>query len=143
MAFGVFDRSDDAPMAEINTTPLVDVMLVLLVIFMVTAPLFTHAVRIDLPRAQSQPTLEQPDTVVISIDALGAMRWNGEPIERPGLAARLAQAAVGAPEAQVHVRAHRDTRYQIIAELLSEAQRSGIRHIGLVTDPSSDTGARR
>ncbi|RPI41087.1 MAG: biopolymer transporter ExbD [Betaproteobacteria bacterium] len=136
MAFGGFDRSDDQLMAEINTTPLVDVMLVLLVIFMVTAPLFTHAVRIDLPQAHSQPRVEKPDTVAVSIDADGRVRWNEEAIDTAELGARLARAAAGTPQPEVHLRAHRDTRYQRIAEVMSAAQRAGIRKLGFVTDPA-------
>ena len=138
MAFGVFDRADDQPMAEINTTPLVDVMLVLLVIFMVTAPLFTHAVRIDLPQARSQPAVEKPDTVAVSIDAAGGLRWNEDSIEKAELSRRLARAAAGTPQPEVHLRAHRDTRYQTIADVMSEAQRAGIRKLGFVTDPNVD-----
>ena len=140
-------------MAEINTTPLVDVMLVLLVIFMVTAPLFTHAVRIDLPRARSEPSVTRADTVALSIDAEGRVRWNGEPIERTQLRERLVQTAAAATQPEVHLRAHRETRYQTIAELLSEAQRAGIRRFGLITGAAprfpnhrirfADAGCRR
>ncbi|MCC6532292.1 MAG: biopolymer transporter ExbD [Burkholderiales bacterium] len=142
MPFGAFDPGADQPMAEINTTPLVDVMLVLLIIFMVTAPLFTHAVRIDLPRARSAPNVAKPDTVVVSIDAAGGVHWSGEALAREGLGERLAQAAAKLPQPELHLRAHRDTRYQVIAEVLSQAQRAGIRKIGLVTDPSAEGGSR-
>ncbi len=141
MALSVPDRADDAPMAEINTTPLVDVMLVLLVIFMVTAPLFTHAVRIDLPHAHSAPAVTRPETVVLAIDAQGRVRWNDESIERGQLSERLAQIAAAATQPEVHLHAHRETRYQTIAEVLSEAQRAGIRRFGLVTDPTREAPA--
>jgi len=143
MAFGAFDRSEDQPMAEINTTPLVDVMLVLLVIFMVTAPLFTHTIRVDLPQARSDPTLEKPDTVVLSVDAAGQLRWDAESIRRSELSKRFLALAAMPTQPQVQLRAHRDTRYQTLAELLAEARRSGIRHIGLVTDPTEHSNVVR
>ena len=134
-------RSSRRLVNQINVVPYIDVMLVLLVIFMVTAPLFTHAVRIDLPRARSQPSVEKPDAISLSIDAAGLLRWNDEPLERAALAIRFAQIAARTPQPELHLRAHRDTRYQLIAELLSEAQSAGVRRVGLVTDPSVDSRA--
>jgi biopolymer transport protein ExbD len=136
VAFDVFSSDDDRDMAEINMTPLVDVMLVLLVIFMVTAPLFTHAVRIDLPRASSTPSADEPDAIVLSIDAAGAMRWNGAIVDEPLLAQRLAQAAAREPQPQLQLRADRATRYETVAALLSQVQRAGLTRLGLVTDPA-------
>lgn len=137
MAFGGFDTGNHPqPMAEINTTPLVDVMLVLLIIFMVTAPLFTHAVKIDLPRAQSQLNPEKPDTIALSIDAQGRLHWNDEPVDDAVLAERFAQAAAKRPQPELHLRADRETRYQVIAGVMSAAQRAGVQKIGFVTDPS-------
>src|SRR5450755_391479 len=98
MAFGSFDRGGSAPMAEINMIPLIDVMLVLLVIFIVTAPLLTHAVKIDLPKASSQPNLTKPEHIVLSINAGGAAVWNGEPVSRPDLGMRFAAAARLSPQ---------------------------------------------
>jgi biopolymer transport protein ExbD len=136
MAFGNLQPGDEQPMAEINTTPLVDVMLVLLIIFMVTAPLFTHAVRIDLPQAQSQPSAEKPETIALSIDAAGTIHWNDEAIAAAVLPDRLLQAAARTPQPELHLRADRDTRYQIIAMVMSQAQSAGLRKIGFVTDPT-------
>jgi biopolymer transport protein ExbD len=137
MAFGMLDRSDDQPMAEINTTPLVDVMLVLLIIFMVTAPLFTHAVKIDLPRAQSQLNPDKPDTIALSIDAAGNMFWNDAAVEAASLPARFAEAAAKRPQPELHLRADRDTRYQAIALVMAQAQTAGLQKIGFVTDPTA------
>ena len=136
MAFGGFEQQNGQPMAEINTTPLVDVMLVLLVIFMVTAPLFTHAVKIDLPQAQSQLNPEKPETISIAIDAGGQIYWNNQPVLESDLFTRFGQAATATPQPELHLRVDRDTRYQVIARVMSDAQRAGLRKIGFVTDPS-------
>ncbi|MBX3666253.1 MAG: biopolymer transporter ExbD [Burkholderiales bacterium] len=136
MAFGgLSGGSEEQLMGEINTTPLVDVMLVLLIIFMVTAPLFTHAVKIDLPKAQSQLNPEKPDAITLAIDAKGAAFWNNQPVDDDELAARFAAAAAGDPQPELHLRADRDTRYQKLAWVMSTAQNAGISKIGFVTDP--------
>jgi biopolymer transport protein ExbD len=137
MAFGTLGQGDEQPMAEINTTPLVDVMLVLLIIFMVTAPLFTHAVKIDLPRAQSELNAEKPDTIALAIDATGKLYWNNDAIDEDALRDRFVQAAAHATQPELHLRADRDTRYNVIARIMAEAQRSGLKKIGFVTDPSA------
>jgi biopolymer transport protein ExbD len=136
MAFGSFEPNEHQPMVEINTTPLVDVMLVLLVIFMVTAPLFTHAVKIDLPQAQSQLNPDRPTTIALAIDGAGKIYWNDEPISEEALAGRFSQAAAETAQPELHLRADRDTRYQVIAKIMADAQRAGLRKIGLVTDPA-------
>lgn len=136
MAFGGLSGGDDQPlMSEINTTPLVDVMLVLLIIFMVTAPLFTHAVKIDLPQTQSQLNPEKPDTIALTIDASGAVFWNNDPLRDADLAPRFAQAAAKQPQPELHLRADRDTRYQKVAQVMAAAQNAGLQKIGFVTDP--------
>jgi biopolymer transport protein ExbD len=138
MAFGGFqERGDAQPMAEINTTPLVDVMLVLLIIFIITAPLLTHAIKIDLPQARSLSSPEKPQTVTISIDDHGDLFWNGEPLPRDTLQTRLAEAAAKTPQPELHLRADRDTRYQVLAEVMSMARVAGVTRIGFVTDPSA------
>src|SRR3954462_6420259 len=99
MAFGGFrQEGQPAAMAEINMIPLIDVMLVLLVIFIITAPLLTHAVKLDLPKASSQPNLTRPDHISLSIDLEGGLHWNGERIDRKGLRQRLAAAAPQQPQ---------------------------------------------
>ena len=137
MAFGGFDqRGGNQPMSEINTTPLVDVMLVLLVIFIITAPLLTHSIKLDLPNAQSPASPQKPETVTLSIDAGGALFWNEEPVEDlERLSQRFLQAAARQPQTELHLRADRETRYQRIAEVMSGAQKAGIAKIGFVTDP--------
>jgi len=137
VAFGGFEqRGAGQPMAEINTTPLVDVMLVLLVIFIITAPLLTHSIPLDLPSAQAPAAAEKPETITLSIDASGALFWNEERLAGADqLETRLAQAAGRRPQPELHLRADRETRYQRIAEVMSSAQRAGIAKIGFVTDP--------
>src|ERR1700710_2567361 len=91
MAFGGFDNNrQGAPMAEINVTPMVDVMLVLLVIFIITAPMFAHAIKLDLPAAQAAPAPEKPETITVSIDGGGRLFWNEKPVEMADMGARLA-----------------------------------------------------
>lgn len=143
MPFGGFDSGNQPqPMAEINTTPLVDVMLVLLVVFMITAPLLTHALRIDVPAAQAPVSAEEPETIRIAIDAAGALYWGDERLDDIAtLDARLARAATSRPQPVLHLRADRSTRYERIAEVMAGAQRAGIERIGFVTDPQR-TGQR-
>ena len=140
MAFGGFDDKRQAtPMAEINVTPMVDVMLVLLVIFILTAPLFTHAIKLDLPQAKSAPAPEKPDTISVSIDGHGKIFWNSQGIAQPELESRLAAAAQKLPMPELQLRADKETRYQVIAQVMSSAQTSGLTRIGFVTAPK-ETG---
>lgn len=127
--------SGNAPMSEINTTPLVDVMLVLLVIFIITAPLMTHAVRIDLPKASSQLLNEKPEIIAISIDHAGKIYWNDNPINAADAKVKLETAAKQNPQPEVHIRADKDTRYQVLAEIMANAQTSGITKLGFVSEP--------
>jgi biopolymer transport protein ExbD len=124
------------PMAEINTTPLVDVMLVLLVIFIITAPLLTHAVKIDLPQAGSQPSPEKPDIVTLSIDAEGKLFWNNTLLADTDLAARFEETAGKTPQPELHLRADKNTPYQQLAIIMTAAQSAGLTRLGFVTDPS-------
>ena len=137
MAFGNFERKGSAmPMAEINMIPLIDVMLVLLVIFIITAPLLTHAVKIDLPKASSAPNLTKPDHIAVSIDASGTVFWNGEIVQPAELSTRLKAAAARQPQPELHLRADRTTQYQAIAEVMAAAAREGVQRIGFVSDPN-------
>ncbi len=136
MAFGSFDdEAGDRPIAQINMIPLIDVMLVLLVIFIITAPLLTHSVKIDLPKASSNPNITRIDNVQLAIDGSGAVFWNGETVDRAELGRRLAASAALAPQPELHIRADRTTQYQRIAEVLSDAARAGLVRIGFVTEP--------
>ncbi len=138
MTFGGFNHNQQAaPMADINVTPMVDVMLVLLVIFIITAPLFTHAIKLDLPTAQSAPAPEKPETISLSIDAQGAIFWDGAALDAAQLEARMAAAAKKTPQPELHLRADKSTRYEVIAEVMSTAQTSGLTKIGFVTEPKA------
>ncbi len=136
MSFGSFSEGGGGqPMAEINTTPLVDVMLVLLVIFIITAPLFHQAVPIDLPQVDATKLDDKPKVVNLAIDAQGLVFWNGEAIHRELLDARLQEVRAGNPE--LHLRADRATRYERVAEVMAAAQRNGLVKIAFVTQPST------
>ena len=138
MAFGGFnDNKNTAPMADINVTPMVDVMLVLLVIFIITAPLFTHAIKLDLPNAQSAPAQEQPETIALSIDAEGKLYWNNAAVATEELNAKLAEAANRNPQPELQLRADKSTRYEVIAQVMAAAQTNGMTKIGFVTDPNA------
>ena len=136
MAFGGFNESNhQAPMAEINVTPMVDVMLVLLVIFIITAPLFTHAIKLELPNAQSQAAPEKPETITLAINAEGKLFWNNAAITREELSQRIATASQKQPQPKLQLRADKSTRYEVIAQVMSAAQNGGMNKIGFVTDP--------
>lgn len=129
-------------MADINVTPMVDVMLVLLVIFIITAPLFTHAVKLDLPSAQSASVEEKPNTITLSIDSDGKLFWNDAPIEKGDLNVKLTEVAAKNPQPELQLRADKATRYETIAQVMAAAQGNGMTKIGFVTDPK-DAGAPR
>ena len=138
MAFGGFNKSgDSAPMAEINMVPLIDVMLVLLVIFIITAPLLTNAVKIDLPRATSQPNLTKPDNIQLGVRADGDVFWNGEQVDATTLDARMKSAAAIDPQPELHIRADRTAEYQYVATVMAAAARAGLNKIGFVSTPDS------
>ncbi len=135
MAFGSFDESSSGqPMAEINTTPLVDVMLVLLVIFIITAPLFHQAVPIDLPQVSATRLEDKPVVIQLAIDADGNIFWDGAAIARADLDARFAEA--GARQPELHLRADRGVRYEKVADVMAAAQRAHIVKIAFLTDPA-------
>jgi biopolymer transport protein ExbD len=136
MPFGGFQRDGtDTPMSEINMIPLIDVMLVLLVIFIITAPLLTHAVKIDLPRAASEPNITLPDNVQLGIRSDGTTYWNGEEVDVTTLGSRLTASARLNPQPELHIRADSTTQYRRVAEVMSMAARAGLTRIGFVTDP--------
>jgi biopolymer transport protein ExbD len=137
MAMGSFDpRRSQGPMADINVVPLVDVMLVLLVIFIITAPLLTHSVKIDLPRASNAPNVTKPDHIEFGIRERGTLYWNGVLVTQEELGARFAAEAGKQPQPELHIRADRHAHYETVAQVMSVAAKSGLVRIGFVTDPS-------
>ncbi|WP_295640686.1 biopolymer transporter ExbD [uncultured Methylibium sp.] len=137
MAFASFDRkTSSGPMADINMVPLIDVMLVLLVIFIVTAPLLTHAVKLDLPKASSQVNELKPDKIEFAIDAAGLRYWNGEAIAREDAARRFADEGKRQPQPEIHLRADQSVAYRFVAETLSDASKAGLHKIGFVSEPT-------
>ncbi|MBN9205834.1 ExbD/TolR family protein [Methylibium petroleiphilum] len=138
MAFASFDRkSSSAPVSEINMVPLIDVMLVLLVIFIVTAPLLTHAVKLDLPKASSQVNELKPDKIEFAIDGAGVRFWNGETVTREEAAQRFADAGKKQPQPEVHLRADQAVAYRFVAETLADASKAGLSKVGFVSEPDA------
>jgi len=136
MAFGTQDDTEDV-MNEINMTPLVDVMLVLLIIFIITIPVMKHAVNIDLPRATNQPQDAKPETIRLSVNAHGEYFWNENPIPDSELVPRLQAEAAKEPQPELHIRGDKEVRYERVAQAMAAAQQSGVRKIGFITEPQS------
>ena len=123
--------------SEINMTPLVDVMLVLLIIFIITVPVLTHSVKIDLPRAQNERNLVKPETVTLSITADGKTYWNETVVDETVLESRLRTAATLQPQPEVHIRGDRKVGYEHVMKAMATAQRSGILKLGFIAEPGA------
>ncbi|WBY01676.1 biopolymer transporter ExbD [Ramlibacter tataouinensis] len=134
MAFGTQDDTDEV-MNEINVTPMVDVMLVLLIIFIITVPVMKHSVNIDLPRASSQPQDIKPQTVRLSVDADGQYFWNERRIGEGELPALLRAEAARDPQPDLHIRGDKAVRYEKVAQAMAAAQQAGLRKIGFIMEP--------
>jgi len=137
MAMGSLGDSEDDFNPEINTTPLVDVMLVLLIIFMITIPVMNHAVKIDLPRATNQPNETKPENINLSVDENGAFWWNTEQISPEELQVRINAAAGQDPQPEIHIRGARTVQYEKVAQIMAAVQRAGLRKIGFPLDPTA------
>ncbi len=140
MAFGNtdLDAHEDADvMNEINMTPLVDVMLVLLIIFIITVPVMKHAVNIDLPRASNVAQDTKPETVRLSVDAAGVYYWNEAVLADADLVPKLKAAAAQTPQPELHIRGDKAVRYERVAQAMAAAQQAGVRKIGFITEPKS------
>ena len=136
MAFGTQDDTDEV-MNEINMTPLVDVMLVLLIIFIITVPVMKHAVNIDLPRATNETQNVKPETVRLTVDAQGAYYLNEAVIADADLRTRFQAAAAQEPQPELHIRGDKSVRYERVAQAMAAAQQSGLRKIGFITEPDT------
>ena len=138
MAFGNQDLSDtgsDDVMNEINMTPMVDIMLVLLIIFIITIPVMKHSVNIDLPRATNETQRVMPETMRLSVDARGAYYVNEAPIADAALSPQLKVLAAQNPQPELHIRGDKAVRYERVAEVMAAAQQAGLRKIGFITEP--------
>ena len=136
MAFASFDgKNDSAPMSDINMVPLIDVMLVLLVIFIITAPLLTHAVKLDLPKVDSTPNQLKPDKIDFAIDASGQRYWNGEPLTRAEAVLRFKAEGQKPQQPEIHLRADQNVAYRTVAETLADASKAGLTRVGFVSEP--------
>ena len=140
MAFGgLTNDAGDGDNAEINMIPLIDVMLVLLVIFIITAPMMTHAVKVELPQASSQPNAVKPETIQLSIQADGAVFWNAEPVAPAAWQSHMRAAAQQTPQPEIHLRADGELAYKHVARIMADAARAGLTRLGFVTDPGETT----
>lgn len=135
MAFGTQDDNDEV-MNEINMTPLVDVMLVLLIIFIITVPVMKHAVNIDLPRASNVAQDTKPETIRLSVDASGKYYWNEAPLADADLGPQLNAEAVKQPQPELHIRGDKAVRYERVALAMAAAQQAGLKKIGFITEPN-------
>jgi biopolymer transport protein ExbD len=122
--------ADGEVMVEMNTTPLIDVMLVLLVLLIVTLPIQTHAVKLDMPAPNATPPTVVPETVELGVDFDGTVTWNGATVDRSTMDSYFADAAKKDPQPEIHVNANRLAKYDAVAKVLADAQRLGATHIG-------------
>ena len=137
MSFDFDEGDNDDVVSEINMTPLVDVMLVLLIIFIITVPVLTHSVKIDLPRANNQVNQVKPKTVTISVTQEGQFYWDKELLNKEQLVTHLQQVAAQQPQPEVHIRGDKKVNYEYVMTVMAEAQRSGVHQLGFITEPSS------
>lgn len=133
MSFSMDNDDEDDVVSEINMTPLVDVMLVLLIIFIITVPVLTHSVTVDLPRASNQPNVVQPKTITISITQTGDVYWNELLVNKQDLGDKLTQVAAHSPQAEVHIRGDKKVDYEYVMEVMAAAQRHGVQKLGFIT----------
>ena len=132
MSFSTQDN--DEVLSEINVTPLVDVMLVLLVVFIVTAPLLTHSVAVALPRASAEQHADRPEAIRLTLDTTGQLFWNDAPLELDALPERLRASVAVTPDVSVQLRADRDTRYDTVAQVMAAARSAGVERLGFITE---------
>lgn len=137
MAFASFDsKSSNAPVSEINMVPLIDVMLVLLVIFIVTAPLLSHSVKLELPKASAEVISAKSEKIDFALDENGVRYWNGQVLTREEALARFMVEGEKPTQPEIHLKADKAVPYGVVAETLADASKAGLSKIGFVTDPS-------
>lgn len=142
MAFGRLERTAAAaPMSDINITPLVDVMLVLLIIFLITIPVVTQTVPVKLPTERNQALQTKPENITIVVDKDGNLYWNTQPVpDTTALLEKLKVEAVKVPQPEIHIRGDQVARYQAIGTVMVTCQRAGIAKIGFITEPPPKNG---
>jgi biopolymer transport protein ExbD len=127
---------DDELVATINTTPLVDIMLVLMIIFLITIPVVTHSIAVALPREVNQPTKTKPQNIIIAIDRAGDIFWNDAKLaDTEALLQKLKERAVEQPQPEVHIRADNEARYEFVGRVVASCQRAGIGKVAFITEP--------
>ena len=143
MAFGGFDNKSGGghAVSEINMVPLIDVMLVLLVIFIITAPLLAHSIKINIPQVSAEQIEEDPKVIDLAIDPAGTVFFNEERIDIESLQARFAALASTKPQPEIRIRADQNTRYETLAQVMGAARRGGMQRIGFVTSPQPGAGS--
>ena len=142
MAFGRLERtSGPAPMSEINMTPLIDVMLVLLVIFMITAPLMSSSLKLDLPKTDAAQPNDAPQFISVALDPQGRLFFGEDLVDPAAFAARVADAARKNPRTEVQLRADKGVPYGRVAEVIGVVQKAGLSRIGFVTEPTGTAGS--
>ena len=134
IAVGPLDTEDEV-VSAINTTPLVDVMLVLLIIFLITIPVVIQSTPVELPKEANQPTQTKPENINIAVNKDGDVFWNNELVDDRKLLARLKEIAVKQPQPEVHIRGDRNARYEFVGKVVFACQRAGILKIGFITEP--------
>jgi biopolymer transport protein ExbD len=135
------EGDDEAFTASINTTPLVDVMLVLLIIFMITVPVVIHTVPVALPHEIDQPTVTKPHTIIIAVDKQGNIYWNDSEVsDNHVLLDRLEQRAADSPQPEIQIRADQSVRYEFVGRVVSDCRRAGIVKIAFIVEPEGGRG---
>jgi len=132
MSMSIGGGGEDEPMMEMNMTPLIDVLLVLLVMFIITIPVMTHAVKLDMPRANNAPSQSNPVVINLEIDFDGTVLWNGSPVTVDALDGYFRREAAADPQPELHIRPNKRASYDIVARVLAAAQRNGLLKIGFV-----------
>jgi len=136
MGMNVGGGGEDEVMSNINTTPLVDVMLVLLIIFLITIPVITQSVKLDLPDVENQPNVAKADDIIISVDKDGQIFWNVKPVTADELLDRMKLEAVKDPQPEVRIQGDREARFEFVGKVMVMCQRSGIAHVGFMSQPN-------
>lgn len=138
MSFGSPNNDGNAEMSDINMTPLIDVMLVLLIIFIITLPVITHSVQIDLPKVNNEPTNTKPNVITLSVDKKGEVFWNDAPVKNEELGKRLQASSQETPQPEIHIRGDKKVEYEHMVKVMNAVQQAGLVKIGFITEPENN-----